>query len=362
VETLKVGVVGLQRGQGLVNGLATHPRLEISALCDLNQSVLDDLGADFQVPAARRFSNYDDLLQSDVDAIAIATPIGLHAEQSIKALDAGKHVLSEQTQAYTVEDCQAIIDAERRAGRVYMMAENYTYFHYMDEWRAKVAAGSIGELTYAEGEYLHEIADRMIDPSTGERQWRYTRPAIHYCAHALGPILTLMDDEIVRATGLQTGNLRYPDESGEGWADMEVALFQTAKGRIIKVLRSQTVPRYPELVWYSLYGTKGFLESGREGGWGSTNGLHFDPAIRSVEDGAVTIVCDPADPDLPEGAESGGHGTSEYAMVREFVSAIDEGRRAAIDSVRASQFTVPGIIAHQSALQGGEWLDVPQLS
>lgn len=53
----------------------------------------------------------------------------------------------------------------------------------------------------------------------------------------------LMDDRIVRATGLSAGKQRFPDEDGEGFLDMEVGLSQTQKGRMIKILRSQTAPR-----------------------------------------------------------------------------------------------------------------------
>jgi predicted dehydrogenase len=360
---MKVGIVGLQRGHSLVNALATHPRLEISAVCDIDAKVLAETGDSFGLDAARRFSDFDGLAASDVDIIAIATPIGFHAEQSIKALDSGKHVLCEQTQAYTIAECQAIIDAQKRSTRVYMMAENYTYFHYMSEWRRKIDNGDLGHIFYAEAEYLHDIVSLMVDPATGERRWRYTRPPIHYCAHTLGPLLTLMKDRVVRATGVHSGKSRFPDEEGEGFLDMEVALFQTEKGRVIKVLRSQAAPRHPDLVWYCLHGTNGFIENGRTASYGNASkGLFFSNRTMAEKPGAEEIVCDTANPDAPAGARVGAHGTSEYYLVRDFVEAIETGRPAPIDAVRASEFTVPGIIAHESAKQGGIWLDVPRLS
>ncbi|MDB5506154.1 MAG: hypothetical protein JWR75_792 [Devosia sp.] len=362
MEKHKVGIVGLQRGHGLVNALATHPRLEISAVCDIDPKVLHDIGADFGVPEARRFLSYDDLVASDVDVITIATPIEQHAAQTISALDAGKHVLCEQTQAYTVADCEAIVAAEKRSGKLYMMAENYTYFHYITEWKRRIDAGEIGDVFYAEAEYLHDIVDRLIDPVTGKRQWRYTRPPIHYCAHTLGPLLTLMDDRVVRATGVSSGKKRFPDEEGEGFLDMEVALFQTEKGRVIKILRSQVAPRWPDLVWYCLHGTNGFIENGRTAGYGNaSDGLFFSNRTMPTDPGAQSLLCDTVDPESPAEARTGGHGTSEYYLVRDFVTALDGGTKSPIGAVRASDFTIPGIIAHESARQGGVWLDVPRL-
>jgi len=360
---MKVGIVGLQRGHSVVNALATHPLLEVSAVCDIDASVLKENGDAFELDASRRFANFDDLVASDVDIITIATPIGLHAEQTIKALDGGKHVLCEQTQAYTIAECQAIIDAQKRSGRVYMMAENYSYFHYMTEWKQKIDNGDLGNIFYAEAEYLHEIVDLMVDPVTGEKRWRYTRPPIYYCAHTLGPLLTLMDDRIVRATGVHSGQTRFPDEAGEGFLDMEVALFQTAKGRVIKILRSQVAPRHPDLVWYCLHGTNGFIENGRDASYGNAStGMFFSNTSMPEKPGAQAIVCDTANPDAPPEARVGAHGTSEYYLVRAFIDSIVNGTKAPIDAVRASEFTIPGIIAHESAKQGGVWLDVPQLS
>jgi predicted dehydrogenase len=261
--------------------------------------------------------------------------------------------------AYSIADCEKVVETEKQTGKVYMMAENYTYFHYIQEWKKIIDSGRLGKIHYAEGEYLHEITDLLVDPKTGERQWRYTRAPIWYCAHCLGPLLTLMGDRIVKATGVTSGWNKYPGET-IAYLDMEVGLFQTRKGALIKILRSQAVVRYPDTVWYTIYGTKGFIENGR-GGWGATKGKLFLEAEMPKEPGAIEIDCNPVDVSAPPEARSGGHGTSEYFMVRDFINAIDAGRKAPIDSVRAADFTIPGLLAHESAMQGGIWLDSPLL-
>jgi len=356
----RVGVVGLHRGHGLVRALANHPQVTIAALCDLDLETVRQVGADHGLSEELQFTDFDAFLQAPIDVVAIATPIGFHADQAVAALSAGKHVLSEQTMAYTVEDCRRIVEATGQSGRHYMMAENFTYFPYFREWQKLIQSGGLGEIVYAEAEYLHEIIDRLENLETGDYRWRSTRPPIWYCGHSLGPLLTLLDDRIVMATGAATGSLGHPDKP-IGYLDMEVGLFKTEKGRFIKILRSQTVRRYPSLVWYSIYGTKGFVENGREGGWGTTEGYYFLLDSMDTTSGAQRMVSPTVDPQLPaDAALKGSHGTSEYVMVREFFKAIEANVSPPIDAVRAAEITVPGLIAHEAAMQGGVWLDVPQ--
>ena len=80
----------------------------------------------------------------------------------------------------------------------------------------------------------------------------------------------------------------------------------------------------------------------------------------SKQTGAEEIACPTIDPNAPPEAHHGGHGTSEYFMVQDFIAAIDNNMKAPIDAVRAVEFTAPGIVAHDAAMQSGVWLDVPQ--
>src|SRR6185503_13154892 len=183
MSKLRAGVVGLSRGSSLVGALAQHPDVEIVALCDTDQATLEEQGRAIHVPDSGLYSKFHDFVNAPLDFVVIATPIEYHAQQSIVAMESGEHVLCEQTAAYTVDDCERLIQTVRRTGRVYMMAENYCYFHYIQEWKEIIGAGRLGPIVYAEGEYIHEIERLLVDPVTGERYWRYRRAPIWYCAH-----------------------------------------------------------------------------------------------------------------------------------------------------------------------------------
>lgn len=362
MQKLNIGIAGLRRGRGFVSLFAAHPQLNVTALCDLSTDTLSDLGKAFSLPDSALYTDYEQFLAAPMDIVMIATPIRFHAEQTIKALQSGKHVMCEQTAAYTVEDCEAIVQAVKQTGRSYMMAENYSYFHYVRQWQKIVDQGKLGPIYYAEAEYIHEIENLLVDAKTGEYFWRHERPPIWYCAHCLGPLLTLMDDRIVAASGSQAGFHKRPEQSDHlGFLDMEVGLFRTQKGALLKIARSQVAPRYPHTVYYSLYGTKGYVENGRSGS--NTEGyLWIEGETPDDEKGqrrAEVITCEIVDPDAPEEAKQGGHGTSEYYMIRDFLEAIEKGVHPPIDVMRSMDFTVPGIIAHESAMTDGNWRDVP---
>ncbi len=354
----RVGIVGLQRGAGLINAFASHPATEIAALCDLDQGVLAAVGKDVGLADKRLYTSFDDFVNGPIDIVVISTPIQFHARQAIAALQNGKHVLSEVTAAWTLDECEQLVNTVKRSGRVYMMAENCCYFHFVHEWKGWIAAGRLGPIFHAEAEYIHDVADRIWDRESGRTSWRAQRPPLYYCSHSLGPLLFLMEDRVVQATGAHSGFGILPD-LGPGCMNMEVALLKTQKGATIKLLRSSVARREPPMHFYSLYGTKGFLENGREGGWIGNKGKLYIADEMPAEAGYHVIECPIGDPQAPAEAHAGGHGTSEYYLIRDFVAAVTENARPPIDVIRAMDFTAPGICAHEAAMRGGAWVDVP---
>lgn len=342
----KVGVVGLQRGKVFVDVFKSHPKTEITAICDVNEALLEATGRELPLGDESLFTSFDDFLaKAPMDIVVIATPIEFHTEQTIKSLEAGKDVLCEQTMAYTVSECEEVVEAVKRTGRVYMMAENYIYFHYLRKWKEITAKGKIGEIVYAENEYLNPIVPLLVDEKTGKFSWRAVRAPIWYCAHSIGPLLHIMDDRIVKAMGILSDFLSYPQYRDYiGFVDAEVAVFQTLKGATIKVLVSNVSPR-GHLIYYSLYGTKGYLEGPRRG----DQGIIY---ITQEMDSPQPMPCPLIDPEPP-------HQTPELYLVEDFLKAVETRGKPPIDVIRAADFTIPGLVAHESALSGGKWLDVP---
>ncbi|MDI4645029.1 Gfo/Idh/MocA family protein [Cohnella hashimotonis] len=353
----KLGLAGLG-GSRRSAAYMHHPRIRVTAICDQDADLLRQTGDELGIDPSGRFDRFDKLLASDVDVVMIGTPLPLHAEQAIAAMKAGKDVLCEVTAASTIEDCVSLVDTVKDTGRTYMMAENTVYFHFLQNWKQWIRQGLIGTVFHAECEYVHDIRSRIIDPDTGFVYWRNERPPLHYCSHSLGPILEMLDDRIVRAMGIGSSKSVVPN-GGVGCIDMQVALFETSKGCTIKLLRSSVAPRTPEIGHYALYGSKGQIENGRHGYEG--DGWIYVENHPLFGETAQSLKCEISNPDATEAMAKGGHGTSEYYLLQDFIDALDRRSQPPIDVYRAIDYTLPGIVAQQSAEQGGIWLEVPDL-
>jgi len=351
MEKFKVGMIGVGRGTTYGRLFANNPETEVTALCEVDHEELEKNGKAFNLDDKCLFTNYEDMMNADIDIVVVGTPIPLHAEQCIAALDAGKHVLSEVTAAHNVESCIKIVEAVRKSKGKYMLAENCNYMYFTKQWDEWIKAGHLGTPFYAEADYVHEIRQHV------NGKWRQNRAPLHYCSHSLGPILLWMDDHIVRCTA--SGNeSRCFEEKTDGNIDMQVALFETAKGATIKVLRSSVALRRPPLCTYSIYGTKGALESARD----DYEGVGYRYLEDIDPDKGRMIGISSYDPDAPDEAKVGGHGTSEYYLVTDFLNSIKANTTPPIDVVRGMDMTVPGLIAHEAAKKGGVWMDVPRIT
>ena len=107
--TIRLGIAGGNRGGSFEQSLANlEEEIELVAVCDPSDEVLQ--GWIEKHTGLEAFSNFEDLIESpNIDAVFVATPMPLHAAQSMMALNAGKHVLSEVIAATTLDDCYALV-------------------------------------------------------------------------------------------------------------------------------------------------------------------------------------------------------------------------------------------------------------
>lgn len=206
-EIVRFGVVGA--GSVALRGILPHlgqedvqDRVRLAAVCDPSSGRAEAAAARFGVE--RAFTNLEDLLaDGGVDAVSIASPIGLHFEQGRRALEAGKHVHFNKTMATTLAEADALIDLARDRGRKVIASPGQMLFPHNRRIKDLIAEGAIGRLcwaacgvalgTYHEDESVRHGDNALsgIDPS-----WYFRKPGggplydvTVYALHALTGIL-----------------------------------------------------------------------------------------------------------------------------------------------------------------------------
>jgi predicted dehydrogenase len=162
-RTLGVGIVGV--GWVAVEHLRAftkNPNVRVVLLCDRDEQAarkrLADGGVD--VGGARFTRRYRDLLDSrDVDIVSIATPNHLHAEEAVRAAEAGKHILLEKPTGLDLGELRRIRDAVRRAGVRTIVSFELHYNPYLRFARWLRESGQLGSLRFARVQYLSRVTD-----------------------------------------------------------------------------------------------------------------------------------------------------------------------------------------------------------
>lgn len=168
--TLRWGILGPGRiAPRLVRAVAASTRGELVAVASRDVGRAAAFATEHGIP--RSFGSYDDLLAApDLDVVYISLPNHLHAEWTVRSLDAGKHVLCEKPLALKVEDIDAIAAASARADRI--AVEAFMYLHHPQILKSVELArtGALGRLELVNGTFSFFLAhpnDPRIEPTMG---------------------------------------------------------------------------------------------------------------------------------------------------------------------------------------------------
>ena len=148
-DWVNVGVIGIGgRGQHMMRMLLRVPGVRITGLCDIYEPRFAE-GRKVTGEQTAVFTEYRRLLQArDIDAVLVATPVGLHAEHIVAALESGRCVYGEKSLGRTVEDCNRIRDAVRSTGRIFQVGLQYHYAPWYQEALSRIREGRIGKPTH----------------------------------------------------------------------------------------------------------------------------------------------------------------------------------------------------------------------
>jgi predicted dehydrogenase len=342
---IRVGIAGYGYCKfGAQFGFQDHPNVQVVAVTDLLPDRCDGLAKDCRCD--KTYPSLEEMLKDDrIEAVYVATDAPGHARHCIEALKRGKHVAVAVPAVWgSLDDAHELYETVKASDRKYMMFETSCYHAELHAMREIYRAGLLGNLIYAEGEYYHYCPE----PIPSYEGWRVGMPPQWYPTHSNAYHVGVTGGSFTEVSclgmpsvveHLQPAHNRYGNPFGT-----EVALFRTSEGGMARMVVSWDTPGR-EAEAGRIRGQRGSFDSRYRGF------LEIEEKLPSLER-----------PPLPPGVLGGHHGGSHGPLMNEFVTAILEDRQPLVDVVAALNMTVAGIVAHQSALKDGEWLDIPQFT
>lgn len=391
---ISLGLVGLGSfGNCFVPLFKSHPLVDRIALCDQVPERLkfwaDKEAMRDKFKPADAFTEFDDLLKSDVDAVVIITQHWLHAPMSVQALEAGKHVycavplISIPDADEILDWCDRVVETTRRTGQLFMFGETTYYRPQAMYCRRRAAEGAFGRFVFAEGEYFHDVdhglrqvKSRREGSPSGQIhakqliEWRrkgVLGGPMHYPTHSTSGPISVMNAHPLKvcAWGLK------PPTDEPYWDDAafsnETALYQMSNGAQMRICEYREIGHRGREM-FRVYGSNASFEHNKWCEKFKTTSLTVDEmrdplppeVVKAFQGWRKLSAPDPSKLSEQELKDFvGGHGGSHGYLVHEFVDAIAHERRPAITAWDVARYTAAGAMAHKSALKGGEVLNVP---
>jgi predicted dehydrogenase len=369
-----------------------HPLVGKVYVCDLITERADEYSKKFSVETVASFEEV--LKRRDINAVAIFAQRHLHGPLVLQALSAGKHVYSAVPMASEVEECQQIVEKVAETGLTYMMGETCYYYPSSMLCRYKNQEGFFGKFVYGEAQYHHDISHFPANFRADKRSAGV--PPFFYPTHSTAMLLAAANSYCKRVVAFG-----YEDTEGDGifekgvnqWDNVfsnSYSLMKLANGGTARINECRRIGyKAPSSYVSSFYGTKGayqFNNAQHILTKLTEKGVDLQDISDDVNPVEMTRHKDEADfkqkvanhtwqwnifspvqktevDRLPESfkqnATVNGHMASHQLLVDDFCTAAFFGSLPPVNAWRAARWTIPGLLAHQSALKDGEAMDVP---
>lgn len=407
---IKVGVVGYSFARDFTRLFYLHPDVESVCVAELKEELRER--AKKEHPGIKTYNSYDEMLEkADINCVAVFTQRHLHGPMVIKALEAGKNVYSAVPIACTVEEIKEIIELVEKKHLIYMMGETCYYYPAAIYCREKYKEGAFGKFVYAEAQYYHDTREMYPDyQRSGGPNWRRVAgiPPMFYPTHSISMVFPAIGQY---ATQVSCMGLRddYPDDIfGEEKNDFEnpfsneTAIFRMSGGGVVRINEFRRVGiNKPSTYITCFYGESGAYDCVGDRHLYQTaplkdrNGNQWKMSVTDVSEelvpenytkfknGEIKEIkgskwndsISPVSVALIEGHApiqnidrlpksflenmDGCHYNSHLFLIDDFVRAVVENKLPPNNAWDAARYMIPGLIAHESALQGGKLLDIP---
>jgi predicted dehydrogenase len=367
-KNINIAIVGLGFGAEFIPIYQKHPQANLMAVCQRNPAKLNELADNFNIE--KRYTSYDELLRDpEIDAVHINTPIPDHAMQSIKALKAGKHVACTVPMATSVAECEEIVRLTQETGLTYMMMETVVYAREFLFMKELYENGELGKVQFLKASHQQDM--------DGWPNYWPGLPPMHYATHCVGPVLALTRGEAEYVSCFGSGTIRKEliKHYNSPFAVETTHIKFRNSDLSAQVYRSlfDVARQYRES--FEVYGSKKSVE------WPLIEGrplvVHTakkpEPEIpeevespdfakllpKEIQHFTTKGVYDSEEHQHLSFTQGAGHGGSHPHLVHEFIDALIQRRSPYPNAKQSANITCVGILAHESALKGGEIRALP---
>ncbi|MBA4189011.1 MAG: oxidoreductase [Planctomycetaceae bacterium] len=368
---VRVAIVGLGFGAEFIPIYQAHPNAEMYAVCRRDKAELERAAKQFGIPKA--YTDYDELLKDpNVDAVHINSPIPDHAAQTIKALKAGKHVACTVPMATTKAEIKEIVELQRKVGKTYMMMETVVYSREYLFAKDLYDRGVLGRIQFLRGSHQQDM--------DGWPGYWPGLPPMWYATHCVSPCLAVLSDPANGKNALAEsvvchGSGRIREEMIAKYNSsfaIETATFKIKGSDVVaEVTRSlfDTARQYRES--FDVTASNVSFE------WQQVEGEEPVLHMRGLPEAQIPRRVKVPDfaGRLPEGIrkftgaihdathlsflQGAGHGGSHPHLTHNFLMAVLGEQPAFPDAPTSANWTLVGICAHESAMKGGERVEIP---
>lgn len=361
MKKIRLGVFGTQRGDAIINCCRCMDNVKVVALCDKNDVVMEIPKQKLEDAGIALYHNFDDFIRHDMDAVILVNYANEHAPFAIKAMKAGKHVFSEVLPVQTMAEAVELIETVEETGMIYAYDENYCYLRNLYEMRRLYRQGEIGELEYAEGEYLHNCEEMWPVLTKGDpNHWRNNMYSTYYCTHSLGPIIHITGLRPVRVTGFETSKNARGMRVGRKGSLLGIEMVELENGALVKSIHGEL---YKDSNWHCVYGSKGRMETSRK----DSEDIEKNKIFINVDEypgqyGETNIRTYRTRREFDDRIDGTDISNMDYYSLYHFVQKILGNPEAdVIDVYEAMDMCLPGIFAYRSILAGNVPMDIPNL-
>ena len=351
----RVGIFGGYRGMAFYAAVQASEGFRVVCVCEKDpvraEAIRKTVSEDVVVCAG-----FDEMLQVGIDVVILANYFHEHCKYAIRAMEAGVDVVSETNAAPTAGDCLDLVECWERTGRKYVLAANCPVMLGPAEMIRRYQSGELGEVQYAEAEYLHPLGDfgnaeqTMKDLYPDEFHWRRYLPGTYYNMHSMGVLMEATGLCPRRVTAMEiyteehAKHVQYKKNKSTG----AIALYEMENGAIFR--STGCCGMGPMGKWYRLTCQKGSVETTR---------VNQDRVLFRPNNGSPTEY-DPAD-NRTEFEKSSGHGGADGVLWGKMAAYLrGDAEEPFFGMYNAAMLSLAGVFGHYSALDGKTY-EIPDI-